>query len=93
MRQQTIYCCEFCDKRYMEQADCEEHEATHFGLSWREYLDWRVLWKQTAHAGRMCGCSNDEKSRENFDDWVAKLTDFEVRHNLTSFHDKPSDFY
>lgn len=93
MKQRTIYCCEFCDSQYMAQADCEEHEATHFGLTRKEYLDWRVLCRHSAQAGRICGCTNDKKSRKDFDEWIEKLTNFEVRHELTSFHDKPSDFY
>lgn len=93
MKQKTAYVCEYCGNSYFVQAVCEECEAHHLGLTRREYLDWRILNKTAANAGKMMGCCNDEKTRNNFDTAIEKLVDFEEKHGIKSDCKKPTDFY
>ena len=93
MIRKTIYCCEFCDNKFYEQSGCENCEASHFNLNRREYLDWRILNKDAASAGKMRGVCNDDRTRKVFDDAVRKLVDFENRHGLENVIRKPKDFF
>ena len=93
MKQVYVSLCEFCDTWFWDQADCEQHEAEHFLLTRREYLEWRQLCHNACTAAFRVGYSNNERTRKEFDAVIAKLIDFEEKHALTSYTKKPSDFY
>lgn len=93
MRQKTAYECEFCGNTYIAQDVCEECEAHHFGLSRKEYLDWRILNKDAAYAGKIMGRCCNEYTRSNFDRAIEKLVSFEKRHGIAQDCKKPTDFY
>ena len=93
VKQKTIYCCEFCDYKSMDQFKCEEHEATHFNLSRKEYCDWRRLSKDAAEAGKRIGLSRNPHTVKGFDEVTRRLVTFEQKHNISNMMRKPSDFY
>lgn len=93
MKQRTAYECEFCGNMYMAKDVCEECEAYHFGMSRKEYLDWRILNKDAAEAGKRMGICCDENTRSSFDRAIANLVSFEKNHGIASNCKKPTDFY
>lgn len=93
VKQKTIYCCEFCDYKSMDQFKCEEHEATHFNLSRKEYCDWRRLSKDAAQCGKRLGISRNKETVENFNKAIRRLEVFELAHNISVEMRKPTDFY
>lgn len=94
MKQRIIYCCEFCSSFWSDsQAICEAHEASHFGLTRKEYLDWRILTKEAGAAGRDIGISNNQNTRIKFGKAIEALCSFEEEHGLKDEIKKPSDFY
>lgn len=93
MKQKTIYCCEFCDYKSMNQFECEEHEAGHFQLSRREYCDWRMFSVDAANCGRRLGVSRNKKTMADFDAAIRRLEVFELAHNISLETQKPTNFY
>lgn len=64
MKQRYISGCEFCDTWFWDQVDCEQHEAEHFNLTRREYLDWRLFHRKAIQTGFNCGCNNNERTKQ-----------------------------
>lgn len=93
VKQKTIYCCEFCDYKSMDQFKCEEHEAAHFNLTRREYCDWRMFSKDAAQCGKRLGISRNKETVENFNKAIRRLEVFELAHNISVEMRKPTDFY
>lgn len=92
MKQKNVFCCEFCQFVTDDRIECEKHEAAHFGLTRKDYLDWRVLCKEASGAGKRVGVSKNKDTDAAFDAAVQRLCDFEENHGLETAR-KPSDFY
>lgn len=93
MKHRIVFDCEFCDNYFFRRVDCEEHEAAHFGLTRKEYLDWKILNIEAAEAGRRCGSCNNSSTRTSFDNAIKALCLFEENHKLPSDIRKPTDFF
>ena len=97
MKQKIVYTCEFCDsseKKYFDsQCECKEHEATHFGLTLKEYNEWECLCTCAAHAGSQLGYSKNERTEQKFNTAIDNLVNFEQKHNLLHVKRKPTQFY
>lgn len=93
MKQKILYVCEFCEAGYLEKEKCETCEAEHYGITRKEYLDWRMLNKEAAEAGKQIGCCNTEKTRANFDKAIERLVKYEETHRIDPHCKKPTDFY
>ncbi len=93
MKPRVVFDCDFCNNSFSRQMDCETHEASHFGLTRKEYLDWQILNKSAAKEGYVCGVDNNPMTRATFDEAIEALCAFEKKHGLEGYEKKPSNFY
>lgn len=85
------YNCEFCDKVCDTIDEMRQHEATHFGLTYKQYLKWFDLQQKARNAGAKCSITKNVKTEAAFDKACERLVAFEVKHNLTDM-EKPKRF-
>lgn len=76
------YVCELCESEFDKSSECEKCEATHYGLTLEQYLDWKLLLKEAERAGLVRGYNKNPVTDKAFDNAVRNLVQFEESHEL-----------
>ena len=78
------YICENCGKESRDKEEIQLCEARHIGLkSTKELADYKYLECQAKHCGYMVSVTNNDHTRSDYDEAIAKLIMFEREHNMT----------
>ena len=84
MKQIIYYECEKCKKRSLDREEIMKCEASHYGLTIAEKQEWDKLKDNCRIAGSVVGRTNNEETREAFDNAIEKCIQFERKHNIES---------
>ena len=78
-----MYQCEFCNFQTTDETECLSHEARkHYGITLKEYEQWKKLNEEASRAGAMQSISCNPHTRAEFDRTIRELVDFEKAHGL-----------
>lgn len=82
MKQYTVYVCEKCGFECRDVHEMEKHEADHDGLTVEEMHTWNFMKTFAAYMGSVVSNTNNEETRQKFDEAVEKLIAFEKDHGI-----------
>ena len=82
MKQYSIYVCETCGYESKNCNEMREHEAAHLGLTVKEMEEYNSLKSFAAHMGSVVSTTNNEMTRNKFDEAIENLTAFEKEHGI-----------
>lgn len=92
MKVKFMFQCEGCGSLHETSMKAMECEASHYGLTYDQYEDWRALSRMAGDAGRRISLTKDDEAEDAFDNACRRLADFEAAHGIPADARKPSDF-
>ena len=87
MKQKIIYVCETCKYENKDALEMRHHEAEHLGLTLNELREYEVLKQAVANKSLELAKGSTVKVRQEFQDTLDQLLQFEKEHNLCQLID------
>lgn len=86
MRSYTVYVCKVCGRESPVQADIEMCEGRHLGLNdISEVKEYNSLVSSVKSFMSILARSNNDKTRQDADDAINKMIEFEKNHGMANF--------
>ena len=82
MKTRIKYVCELCESEFDKSTECEKCEATHYGLTLEQYLEWKLLSDEAKKAGIKISYDKNPTTDKAFDEAIRNLVRFEEAHKL-----------
>ena len=83
MKTKIVYICEHCNTEHGTSYHAEQCEAKHWGLTMREYYDYKELLENERVAFGILSCRSNPETRKIADDAVAAVIAFQNEHGFT----------